>query len=325
MAEELVLVVEDNDIMRRGIQLLLEADGFMVLSAVHGSEALDIIKSNRAPDLILSDISMPVMDGFAFFEAVRKQTEWVAIPFIFLTAHGSREDIFEGKKLGVEDYLVKPVNRQELLTAVRSRLARSQELLLTQLKEAYKASLKILSNAIESRDHYTYLHVERVMDIAQAVAREMGLDHTQLEALQYGSILHDIGKIHIPEKIMQKPGPLNDEEWAIMKLHTVKGAELIQNIPYLAPAIPIIRHHHERWDGMGYPDGLTGEAIPLTARIVAVADSFDAMTTARVYHAARSLDQAYQEILSCCGTRYDPQVVDTFQRVWGEIKLYKNE
>lgn len=321
MAGEIILVVEDNDIMRRGIQLLLEADGFKVMSAIHGLEALEQMRSTR-PDLILSDISMPVMDGYAFFEAARAYEDWVAIPFIFLTARGGREDIFEGRKLGAEDYLVKPVNRHELITAIRSRLERSQELMLMQLKQAYQASLILLANAIELRDQATRDHVGRVMDYATAIGRKIGLNNSQLEALQYGSILHDIGKIDIPESILKKPASLSDREWDEMKRHPLIGAELIENIPFLVQAIPVIRHHHERWDGLGYPDGLAGEEIPIEARIVAVADALDAMTTVRIYHGARTPEQAHEEILRCSGNRYDPQVVEALKGVWKEIKLF---
>jgi response regulator RpfG family c-di-GMP phosphodiesterase len=223
--------------------------------------------------------------------------------------------------LGAEDYLVKPVNRQELVTTIRSRLNRSQQLMLAQLKQAYRDSLKMLSTAIELRDHYTHAHVERVMDYASTIARDMGLNDSQMEALQFGSILHDIGKIYIPESVLQKPGSLDDEEWDVMKMHPVIGADLIKDISYLAPAIPVIRHHHERWDGKGYPDGLVGEAIPLEARIVAVADSLDAMTTERVYQSTCTSQEAYDKILSCSGTLYDPGVIDVFQGVWQGIKL----
>lgn len=314
-----ILVVEDNDILRQGIQLLLEADGFTVYTAPNGLQALELMQYN-CPDLILSDISMPEMDGYAFFEEVRARIEWIAIPFIFLTARGSRYDVYEGKKLGVEDYLVKPINHQELLTTIRSRLARSQQLLLAQLQQAYELSLIMLSNAIELRDEYTRGHVERVLQYSVILARRMNYPVSQMSALQFGSILHDIGKIHIRENILRKPGPLEVDEWDEMKQHPVIGADLVKNIPYLRPAIPVIRHHHERWNGSGYPDGLAGRAIPMAARIVAVADSLDAMTTNRVYHAACSLPQAYERVINGRGTQYDPDVVDAFQAAWEDIQ-----
>lgn len=319
MAGETILVVEDNDILRQGLQALLESEGYHVLEAVNGEEALEQMKAQH-PDLILSDIAMPGMDGYDFFDRVRSKAEWVSIPFIFLTARKGREDIFTGKKLGAEDYLVKPVSRQELITTIRSRLARNQQLLLAQLEQAYEASLIMLANAIELRDHYTRGHVERVRDYAVLIAQQLGWTDSRRNHLAYGSILHDIGKIQIAEHVLAKPGPLDEAEWEEMKRHPVIGAEMVKDIPYLAPAVPIIRHHHERWDGQGYPDGLAGEEIPLAARIVAVADSLDAMLTSRSYRWALSADKAYEEIVRCSGSHFDPQVVKAFQRVWDKIK-----
>jgi putative two-component system response regulator len=319
MAGETILIVEDNDVLRQGLQELLESDGYAVMTAVHGMDALEQMKT-RPPDLILSDIAMPEMDGYVFFDNVRAKPEWVSIPFIFLTARRGREDIFTGKKLGVEDYLVKPMTRQELITTVRSRLTRSQQLLLAQLEQAYEASLIMLANAIELRDHYTRGHVERVRNHAVAIAQQLGWTDGHTNHLAYGSILHDIGKIHIMESVLSKPGPLDEAEWEEMKKHPVIGAEMVKNISYLLPAIPIIRHHHERWDGTGYPDGLKGEHIPLAARIVAVADSLDAMITSRTYREALTPDQAYGEILRSGGTHFDPTVVAAFQRAWYQIR-----
>lgn len=319
MARETILIVEDNDVLRHGLRDLLEAEGYSVLTASHGLEGLNQIHSVQ-PDLILADISMPEMDGYEFFETVRAQPEWVSIPFIFLTARKGREEVFEGKKLGAEDYLVKPVTKHELMTTISSRLSRSQELLLAQLQQAYESTLIMLANAIELRDHYTRGHVERVRDYTLAIARNMGLTDNRLDQLQYGSILHDIGKIHILESVLSKPGPLDGPEWDEMKKHPVVGVEMVKNIPFLAPAIPVILHHHERWDGQGYPYGLAREEIPLVARIVAVADSLDAMITSRTYRVALTPDQAYDEISNCSGTHFDPEIVKSFQSVWQEIR-----
>jgi putative two-component system response regulator len=314
-----VLVAEDNEVLRQGLQLLLEADGYRVLPAAHGMDAIRQMQGT-CPDLILSDISMPEMDGYAFFETVRSKPEWVTIPFIFLTAHAGREDVFQGRKLGAEDYLIKPVGRQELLTTVHSRLKRSQELRLAQLQQAYQTSLIMLSNAIELRDQYTRGHVERVMEYALAMARRLGWNYSQLEALRFGSILHDIGKIYLDDNLFRKPPSLEEKDWDVIKRHPVVGAEIVAGISFLSLAIPIIRHHHERWDGLGYPDGLAGNAIPAAARIVAVADALDAMTVSRQYRQACTPDEAYREIVACSGTCYDPAVVAAFQEVWPEIK-----
>jgi len=311
MSELTILVVEDHDILREGLQILLETEGYQVVTAIHGKHALERLRT-CLPDLILSDISMPEMDGYEFYEAVRASPEWVAIPFIFLTARGDRDDLFASKRMGAEDYLVKPVDRQELITTIRSRVERTQQLMVAQLQQAYEASLIMLANAIELRDRYTRGHVERVMDLSVMIAKQIGLVGSQINVLRFGAILHDIGKIYIREGVLRKAGPLDDQEWEEMKRHPVIGASLLQKIPYLSSAIPIVLYHHERWDGNGYPEGLASDQIPLEARIVAVADAFDAMTSSRVYHIESSTEQAIIEIASGRGSRYDPAVVDAF-------------
>lgn len=321
MPDETLLIVEDHDVLREGLQILLESEGYQVISAAHGLEALEKM-DKIMPDLIMSDISMPEMDGYGLYNAVRSRPEWVTIPFIFLTARGERTEVFASKKLGVEDYLVKPVERHELVATIRSRLERSQQLMLAQLQQAYEASLIMLANAIELRDRYTRGHVERVMHFSVVIAEQMGWSRSQLKALQFGAILHDIGKIYIQEGILSKAGPLDDVEWVEMKQHTVVGAELLLKIPYLTQAIPIIRFHHERWDGSGYPLGLVGEEIPLGARIVSVADSFDAMTTARVYQKPVTPQGALEEIKAGSGIKYDPAVVEAFVSAWERIVSY---
>jgi putative two-component system response regulator len=264
---------------------------------------------------------MPEMDGFAFFERVRANPDWVSIPFIFLTARGTKDDILTGKNLGAEDYLVKPLNRVELLTAVRSRLERSQQLRVVRLREAYETSLVMLANAIEARDQYTRGHVERVTAYAIMLAKQIGWQGKRLEDLRFGAILHDIGKIQVRETILRKNGSLTREEWEEIKQHPSTGAGMVENIPYLVPAIPAIKYHHERWDGGGYPYGLSGEEIPMMARIVSVADGFDAMTTTRAYQRARSFEQGFEEIKTGAKKNYDPLVVSAFIRAWelGEV------
>lgn len=323
MSGETILLVEDQDVLRLGLKVMLENAKYHVVAAVHGLDALECMKS-ATPDLIISDITMPEMDGYAFYDEVRSRSEWDTTPFIFLTARGERDDFFAGKKLGVEDYLVKPVDSLELIGTVRSRLDRAQQLMLAQLQGAYRDTLIVLANAIELRDKYTRGHVERVMRYASLVAEKLGWTASQLEPLEYGTILHDIGKIYIRESILHKAGSLSDEEWTEMKTHTTRGAELLEGISYLEEAIPIIRNHHERWDGLGYPDGLAGEKIPPGARIASVVDAFDAMTTERVYRESSTADQAMEEIRKGSGTRYDPLVVQAFLATWGDIKaVYK--
>jgi putative two-component system response regulator len=321
MEREVLLIVEDNYVLRDALEEVLALDGFKVLAASNGREGLEKMQETF-PDLIISDVAMPEMDGYTFFQRVRSRSEWLTIPFIFLTARGDKEDILTGKDLGAEDYLIKPLDHKELLTTVRSRLDRSQQLRMVRLQEAYEASLTVLANAIEVRDQYTRGHVERVTAYALALAEELDWQNAPIEDLRFSAILHDIGKIHISENILQKTGPLNDQEWDEMKNHPCIGADMIKDIPYLARSIQAVRHHHEKWDGSGYPDGLAGEHIPMPARIIAVADAFDAMTTTRVYRPARSLEDAYSEVLSGVGQFYDPQVIAAFKRAWDKGELH---
>lgn len=319
--QELILIVEDNSILRLALEEMLSLDGFAVMTAGNGIEALSHMEV-QTPDLIISDIAMPKMDGYELFDRIRSDRDWLSIPFIFLTGRGTKDDILAGKNLGAEDYLVKPLNRVELLTAVRSRLDRSRQLKVVQLREAYEASLTMLANAIEARDQYTRGHVERVTAYAIILAKHLGWQGKRLEELRYGAILHDIGKIHVQETTLCKEGSLDPDEWNEIRQHPANGAWMVRDIPYLVPAIPAIRHHHEQWNGGGYPDGLVGENIPIMARVVTVGDAFDAMTTTRAYQTARSLNTAYDDIRQGSGIYYDPTVVAAFTRAWesGEIQ-----
>lgn len=320
MHREILLIVEDNQVLREGLDEMLGLEGFAVYTAANGREALEKMSAIQ-PDLILSDIAMPVMDGFEFFRAVRSRPEWLAIPFIFLTARGEKEDVLSGKDLGAEDYLIKPLSREELLTAVRARLTRSRQLRMAQLQRAYENSLTVLANAIEVRDQYPPGHVERVMAYTLTLAEGLGWRGKQLQQLRLGAILHDIGKIHISETTLCKTQPLTAEELAEIRLHPLIGVDVIKDVPYLAPAVPVVRYHHERWNGQGYPEGLAGVKIPLAARLVAVADSFEAMTTDRPYRQALSAQAARAEILNQAGAQFDPVVAATFLKAWEDGKI----
>jgi putative two-component system response regulator len=310
-----LLVVEDDLAMLVALRDILEGAGYRVSTATNGKEALDRFQDVN-PSLVLSDISMPIMDGIELFEAVRKLPYGKAVPFIFLTARGTRQDIFAGMSLGADDYITKPVTSQELISAVKARLTRANELLVAQLKIAYKSSLLALANAIEARDQYTHDHVLRTNAYAQALAIELGWGDTEREILEYGAILHDIGKLEVPINILQKEEPLSHDEWEQMRRHPEVGGYMISGIDYLAQAVPIIHHHHERWDGDGYPDGLKGEDIPIGARLLAVVDSFEALTTDRPYRKAINPKEACEEIINNSGTKYDPEMVAAFTRCW---------
>jgi putative nucleotidyltransferase with HDIG domain len=188
-----------------------------------------------------------------------------------------------------------------------------------QLTRSYMATVRALSNAVEARDAYTGKHAERVTLFAIEIARELGLPAPDTPEVEFGFLLHDVGKLAIPDSILFKPGPLTTEERAMMSRHTIVGAEIMRDIEFLAEASKVVRSHHERWDGNGYPDGLAGEEIPLNARVFAVADVFDALTTNRPYRVALSFEQARSMIEEESGSHFDPQVVDAFRRIDDEI------
>jgi putative two-component system response regulator len=316
-----ILIVEDDPAMMVALRDILASAGFNVRTAANGKAALEVMAEER-PSLILSDIMMPVMDGHELFSAVRKQPGGLEIPFIFLTAKGSRREVFTGNwSMGADDYIKKPISGRELIAAVRSRLRRADEMMVAQLKHAYKASLRALANAIEARDPYTRNHVDRVNAFAQALASELGWNEERRDALEFGAILHDIGKIQIDLPILHKADPLATNEWQNMRLHPVHGAKMIDDIPYLAPAIPMVLHHHERWDGTGYPDKLSGLNIPEGARLLAVVDAFDAMTSDRPYRVAIEIEAAHALILSEAGKQFDPVMVEAFKCCWDRNEL----
>ena len=311
-----LLVVEDDPAMLIALRDILNGAGYQVITAGNGEEALKALETYK-PTLILSDIMMPIMDGIELFEEVRKQPYGTTIPFIFLTARGTREDIFAGKTLGVDDYITKPITSRELLAAVKSRLLRSGELAMMAQLLAVKDSLRVLANAIEHKRG----HVERVNAFSQLIANELDWNNDRCNTLELSAILHDIGQIRLPDAVVLKPSALSDEEWQLIRKHPEIGANMIADIPYLTAAVPIVRHHHERWDGAGYPGGLKGTDIPLEARVLAVADTFDAMTSKRIYRDAMETETARTEILSCSGGQFDPQIVEAFMRCWdrGEV------
>jgi putative two-component system response regulator len=322
MNGEIILIVEDNDSLRSGISEMLTLEGFSVLSASNGVEAIELLKSNL-PELILSDVMMPEMDGFDFYSEVRAQPELFSTPFLFLTARTDPEDALKGRTLGADDYLTKPISRDELVTTIRSRLNRSRQVKLAQIEQAYVASMTLLAGAIEARTLISNNHIERVTETCQLLASYLGWSERSLPALRFAAILHDIGKLHIPDRILLKEIPLSESDWVEIKRHTLTGVEMIRGIPLLAEAIPIIRHHHENWDGNGYPDGLAGLAIPPGARMLGVVDSFDTMVSPRVYARQLSASEALDELERLAGSRYDRTYVQALRAVWQEGKLQK--
>ncbi len=309
-----ILLVEDNDAIREGITQHLQIDNFLVVAARDGVEALKALET-FAPDIILSDINMPRMDGIAFYHEVRKRPEWVAIPFVFLTADNSPQSIRLGRELGVEDYITKPINHRDLISTINARLLRAAEVEVAHIGQAYLETVKVLANAIEGRDRYTRGHVDRVTRYALWVAEALNWPEVEIRRLEFGARLHDIGKIIIPDEILNKAGKLTPEEWHLMRQHPVAGAKILEEITHLQGVRPLVLYHHERWDGNGYPEGLKEREIPLGARILAVVDVFDALTTARPYHPARAPEEVLQFIAMNAGKAFDPDLVVVFCQV----------
>jgi response regulator RpfG family c-di-GMP phosphodiesterase len=327
--------VEDDAKVRGALREVFITDGYQCRVAGNGREGLDAFQQQRPP-LTLTDIKMPVMDGLEFLKRARAIDGDAAI--IVITGLGDVRTAIESLKCGAYDFIVKPVNVEEVLIAAERALERRQLLMerreyqsmlerrvaeatrdlaaaLNELENTYRTTLEALGSALDTRDIGTQAHSHRVVGYSLALAAALGLPESQLRDIEHGVLLHDIGKIGIPDGILLKPGALGPEEWKIMRTHPDLGRRLVEPIPFLRGAVPIVYHHHERWDGTGYPVGLRGESIPLGARIFAVADAFDAMTVDRPYSMAVSSEAARQEIERCSGTHFDPAVVETFLKL----------
>ncbi len=306
-----ILLVEDDLALLEVVRDILSDAGYQVMTAVNGVEGLKVFRLFH-PDLILSDIMMPNMDGFELLEAVRQMDEGMLVPFIFLSARTERYDTSNARRLGADDYLFKPFSAEELLTAVTARLRRREQISLFSTREAHLQTVIMLASAIEERDVTTSGHVERVRALAMAFADFLGWSPEIKMVLEIGALLHDIGKIIVPEHILNKPAPLTDEEMEVMKRHPTSGARILKGVHHLAPAAPYVLYHHERWDGKGYPFGLKGEDIPIEGRFLALVDAYDAMTSDRPYRKGLPRERAMQIIRENLGTQFDPDLGERF-------------
>jgi putative two-component system response regulator len=301
----LVLVVEDDLANRALLERLLQREGYQTQTAVDGEAALLAVQEHN-PDLILLDIGLPRLDGYEVTRRLRGQVRTLTVPIILLTGRTGLEDVVEGLDAGADDFLSKPFRQPELLARIRSALRLRQALVRM---DAAHAAVAALANAVEAKDPSTEHHCQRLANLAARLGAQAGLNEADLEAVAYGALLHDVGKIGVPESILTKQGPLNATEWAVMRSHPEIGARICEPLAAAGAFGPIVRHHHERWDGHGYPDGLKGEAIPLGARIVALVDAFDAMTHDRTYRRAQPIDHAIRELWSEAGTQFDRALV----------------
>jgi putative two-component system response regulator len=285
-----VLIVDALDINRRLLRAMLKAGPYKVLEAQRASEALKIL-AEETVDLIILDLMMPEMSGPEFCRTIKGNRKTQLVPILMITAVQGIENEITGIASGADEFLTRPLHPDVVRTRVRAMLRNKAA--IDSLEEA-ETILFALAQAVEKRDKYTGDHCERLARYSVSLGSALGLQRWELQALHRGGFLHDIGKVCIPDSILFKKGPLTEEEWVVMRAHTVKGVEICRPMKTLAPVLPIIRNHHERWDGSGYPDGLKGEEIPLLARILQISDIYDALTTARPYKPALSRQEALQ-------------------------------
>jgi putative two-component system response regulator len=303
-----IFVAEDDLATSALLMATLERAEYKVRHADDGADALSQIL-HVPPDVALLDIGMPGLDGLQVTRALRRSPTTALLPIILVTARGRLEDKVAGLDAGASDFITKPFEPAELLARVRSNLRLSAA--LARLESAQDV-LVALASAVDAKDAQTEHHCGRVAEGALKLAKAFGLTGELLEAVGYGAVLHDVGKIGIADFVLTKPGLLTPEERDEMQKHPVIGASILRPLRIGRLVEPIVRGHHERFDGAGYPDGLRGETIPLGARIVTVVDSYDAMTHSRPYREAMSPDQARDELLRHRGAQFDPALVDLF-------------
>jgi putative nucleotidyltransferase with HDIG domain len=335
-----ILVVDDEEAIREIVASMLTTAGYSCKHAGSGIEALAVLTSGDAFELMLSDLMMADLDGIGLLE--RTKEKYPDMPVVMVTAVHDISVALAAIRNGAYDYLLKPFEREQLLNTVSRALEnrrlkmenRTYQINLESLVEArtnqlqaanreliasYDITLQALGDALDLKDRETEGHSRRVTAYTMAISRAMRLPADAVATIARGAFLHDIGKMAIPDKILNKPSKLDERETAIMQEHCYKGYQIVKKIPFLTEACDIVYSHQERFDGTGYPRKLKGEEIPLGARIFSVADTLDAITSDRPYRAARSLSVARKEILEWSGRQFDPEVVAVFQEMPDEI------
>ncbi len=342
-AKARILVVDDEPEIRDVLCELL-GDEYECAAAGSAEEALQTLREGGF-NLIISDIMMGGMSGLEMIPHVLVASPETVV--LMISGVQTIESAIKTLRAGAFDYIMKPFDLRQVEAAVRRALEHYElraskrrhenhleELVeqrtaaldraLESVEDAYRSTLKALAQALETRDAETHGHSERVVTFSLRLGRELGLDKEQMKALEFGSLLHDIGKIGVPDAILRKPAKLTSDEWVKMREHPLHGQQILREIKFLEGAARVVAQHHEKWDGSGYPLGLRGEEIDLNARIFAIADAFDAMTSDRVYRAGRSYEVAAAELDRCISQQFDPQVVKAFHRVpiedWEELR-----
>ena len=330
--EHQILIADDEEIICAVLSQRLTREGYSCVTAHNGKDALNHFYKEKF-SLIISDIRMPEMDGLKLLQDVKAVRP--TMMFIIMTGYPEIELAVEAIHLGVNDFLIKPFDlelavfsvkkaleqkkmeeelesyHRSLKKLVEERTEKLQQAYLT-LKKAYLDSVKVLAEAIDAKDTYTRGHSDRVRRMSLQIAVSLGFTEERREILEYGALLHDIGKIGIEDEILRKPGPLSPEEFQTIQQHPLVGVKIVEGIEFFKDKIPMIRSHHEHFDGKGYPDGLMGEAIPLEARIIAVPDAFDAMASLRPHRRAMSLEDVLLEMEKYKGKQFDPNILEIF-------------
>jgi putative nucleotidyltransferase with HDIG domain len=345
MPNDRILVVDDEETIREIVSSMLGGAHFQTRQAGSGIEALSVLESGEEFDLVLSDLMMAEMDGIALLE--RAKERYPDMPVVMVTAVHDIQVALQALRNGAYDYLLKPFEREQLLATVRRALenrrlkrendayrtnlealvaARTQQwkTALSNLEKSYDITLEALGDALDLKDAETEGHSRRVTAYTIAIARKMGLPKEDIDVIARGAFLHDIGKMAIPDEILNKPGKLTPDETAIMREHCYRGYKIISRIPFLAEAAEIVYSHQECFDGSGYPRGLKGDEIPLGARIFAIADTLDAMRSDRPYRKAQSIEAARKEIELWAGRQFDPRIVKIFlempDNIWEDLR-----
>ncbi len=322
-----ILVVDDEPAGRDTLEAILEGQNYTLIMATNGPQALELIVENQ-PDVMLLDVMMPGMSGFEVCRRIRSDEKLAEIPIIILTALDDRKSLITALEAGADDFITKPVDRYELSARLAGimRLNRYRKLVNERMKleeshlqlmAAYETTIEGWSRAMDLRDEETQGHTQRVTTLTVEMARAYGLEAERIIQLRRGALLHDIGKLGVPDSILHKQGKLTDEEWVEMRKHPQMAYEMLHYIEYLQPSIAIPYCHHEKWDGTGYPRGLKGDEIPIEARMFALADVWDAVTSNRPYRPAWSKEAAAEYIKEQSGRQFDPEMVELFFKTIG--------
>jgi putative two-component system response regulator len=303
-----ILIADDNQAMREAIIRFVEAEGYTALAARNGHEAL-ALALEKQPDLVLLDVTMPDIDGFEVCRRLKDDPRTALIPITMLTVLDSPDHRWYGIEAGADDFLTKPFDERLLRARIQSQLRTKR---LTDQLERTESVIVALALAVEAKDMYTEGHLWRLAHYGEQLAVAAGLGAEASRAVWQGGLLHDIGKIGVADGILQKPAPLTPEEYAQVKQHPEYGARIIAPLRFARDVAPIVRGRHEHWDGSGYPYGLRGEEIPVGARIIAIVDAYDAMTTDRPYRRALTPERAVQRLRARSGVQWDPELTALF-------------